>query len=57
MTEHPDISDTAVLSPGDRIRFVQKHAGMPSINALARSLDLKRSENLYHILKGNNGIS
>lgn len=57
MTEHPDISDTAVLSPGDRIRFVQKHAGMPSINALARSLDLKRSENLYQILKGNNGIS
>lgn len=57
MTEHPDISDMAVLSPGDRIRFVQKHAGMPSINALARSLDLKRSENLYQILKGNNGIS
>ena len=57
MTEHTDISDTAVLSPGDRIRFVQKHAGMPSINALARSLDLKRSENLYQILKGNNGIS
>ena len=57
MTEHPDISDMAVLSPGDRIRFVQKHAGMPSINALARSLDLKRSENLYQILKGNTGIS
>ena len=46
-----------VQSCRERLQFVLDYSGIPSYNALARKLGLKRAENLYQILKGNNGIS
>lgn len=40
-----------------RILMVWRVSGIPSINALAHFLGLKRSENLYQIRNGNNRIS
>lgn len=41
----------------DRLRIVLQYSGERSYNALALRLGLKRSENLYRIRKGYNGIS
>lgn len=41
----------------DRLRIVLQYSGERSYNALALRLGLKRSENLYRIRKGCNGIS
>lgn len=46
-----------VQSCRERLQFVLDYSGIPSYNALAKRLGLKRAENLYQILKGNNGIS
>lgn len=40
-----------------RMLMVWRASGIPSINALAHFLGLKRSENLYQIRNGNNRIS
>lgn len=41
----------------DRLRIVLQYSGERTYNALALRLGLKRSENLYRIRKGYNGIS
>lgn len=46
-----------VQSCRERLQFVLEYSGVPSYNALSKRLGLKRAENLYQILKGNNGIS
>ena len=43
--------------PWERIERVIRYSGIPSINAFARGIGLSRSETLYQIKKGNNGIS
>lgn len=45
-----------MLTAGQRIEKVVKWVGL-SVHAFAISIGLKRSENLYQIKKGNNGIS
>ena len=43
--------------PWERIERVIRYSGAPSINAFSLGIGLSRSENLYQIKKGNNGIS
>ena len=45
-----------INTPCERLREVVHQSGH-SVNGLAKELGLPRGENLYHILKGNNGIS
>ncbi|GEM_PF-4033034 len=53
-----DPSSCAEAVPArDRLRIVLQYSGERSYNALALRLGLKRSENLYRIRKGYNGIS
>lgn len=40
-----------------RIEQIIKWTGLPSVSAFAREIGLNRSENLYQIKRGNNGIS
>ncbi len=40
-----------------RLQAVIDHSGIPSINAFALHIGLRRGENLYQIKKGNNAIS
>ncbi len=40
-----------------RIEAIINHFKLQSVSALARNLELPRSENLYQIRRGNNGIS
>ncbi len=44
-------------TPAGRLAYVLRYSGLPSLNALALHLGLKRSENLYQIKKGNHSIS
>ena len=46
-----------MLDNWQRIEQVIKWTGLPSISAFAREIGLNRSENLYQIKRGNNGIS
>lgn len=46
-----------MLDNWQRIEKVIKWTGKPSISAFAREIGLNRSENLYQIKRGNNGIS
>ncbi len=45
------------LDNWQRIEQIIKWAGFPSVSAFARAIGLPRSENLYQIKRGNNGIS
>ncbi|MBQ4280010.1 MAG: S24 family peptidase [Rikenellaceae bacterium] len=45
-----------MLTSWQRLEKIIKWTGL-SVNAFARNIGLKRSENLYQIKKGNNGIS
>lgn len=46
-----------MLDNWQRIEQIIKWAGYPSVSAFAREIGLNRSENLYQIKRGNNGIS
>lgn len=49
-------SDYPLNSAWDRLSEVITYSGL-SVNAFAKAIGLKRSENLYQIKRGNNGIS
>lgn len=44
-------------SEWQRIEQIIKYVGLSSVHVFARHIGLKRSENLYQMKKGNNGIS
>lgn len=46
-----------MLDNWQRVERIIKWAGLASVSALAREIGLNRSENLYQIKRGNNGIS
>ncbi len=46
-----------MLNNWQRIEHIIKWTGFPSVSAFAREIGLNRSENLYQIKRGNNGIS
>lgn len=46
-----------MLDNWQRIEKIVKWSGASSVNAFARDIGLNRSENLYQIKRGNNGIS
>lgn len=49
--------ESFMLDNWQRIEQIIKWAGFASVSAFAREIGLNRSENLYQIKRGNNGIS